>query len=165
MGSLDSGETHRVINVQSNASYVQPRDGRPGALLYVRDGILLEQQFDGRNVIGEPAAVIESVQYNAASASASFAVSSDGRVLVFAPANAGPAQLVWFDREGHAQGTLGPPGPYQQQPRISPDGTRVLYGRPDEHSGNRDVWYMESSRGVAQRLTTDPANDLSLIHI
>jgi hypothetical protein len=35
----------------------------------------------------------------------------------------------------------------------------VLYQRADEHTGNRDVWYAEVNRGLAHRLTTDPAND------
>ena len=159
VGSLDSRETHRVMTVQSNVSYISLGGGQQGAFLYVTDGILLKQQFDGRNVVGEPAAIVENVQYNPAGSSASFAVSSDGRVLVFAPALPGPAQLVWFDRSGHAQGTLGPAGPVEGQPRISPDGTRVLYQRPDEHTGNRDVWYSELERGIVRKLTTDPGND------
>lgn len=158
LGSLDSGEPHRVMTVQSNVSYVAPGDGRQAALLYVRDGTLVEHEFDGQNVIGDPVAIVENVHYVAASAFAEFAASSDGSVLVFAPANPGPEQPVWFDRAGHALGTLGPPGRYGQ-PRLSPDGTRLLYVRPDEQTGNRDVWYIESARGVAQRLTTDPAND------
>jgi Tol biopolymer transport system component len=65
---------------------------------------------------------------------------------------------MWFDRKGNALGTLGAPGDYTQ-PRISPDGARVLFSRPDEVTGNRDIWYLETSRGAPARLTTDPAND------
>jgi Tol biopolymer transport system component len=45
------------------------------------------------------------------------------------------------------------------QPRLSPDGTRVLFSRPDEQTGNRDLWWMEISRGLISRLTTNQAND------
>ena len=55
-------------------------------------------------------------------------------------------------------GFLGPPADYSNL-RLSPDGARVLFSRPDEQTGNRDVWYMEASRGVGARLTTSGAND------
>jgi Tol biopolymer transport system component/tRNA A-37 threonylcarbamoyl transferase component Bud32 len=158
LGSLDSGETRRLMRVQSNVSYVPPRHGRHGALLYVRDGNLVAQGFDGRNLTSEPATVVENVDYTAPSIWAAFAVSSDGSVLIFRPAGAGRTQFAWFDRMGNARGALGPPGDYTQ-PRISSDGSRVLFSRPDQDTGNRDIWYLETSRGSAARLTTDPAND------
>jgi dipeptidyl aminopeptidase/acylaminoacyl peptidase len=158
LGSLDSGQTRRLMTVQSNVSYVPPRGGRSGALLFVRDGTLVEQAFDGEKVTGDPTTIVEKVAYSAASVLGAFAVSDDGQVLIFRPATAGPMQLGWFDRKGNAVGALGPPGDYLQ-PRISPDGSRVLYARPDEQTGNRDVWYIETLRGVTARLTTHPAND------
>ena len=158
IGSLETGETHR-IPVQSNATYVAAQPGRPAALVYVRDGTLFEHEFDGRNLIGEPVAVVEDVEYNRSGAIAYFNSSYDGRVLVFARANRDPARLQWFDRAGKPEGSPGPPGHREQQPRISPDGSRVLFQRPDEQTGNRDVWVMELARGVEQRLTTHPAND------
>jgi Tol biopolymer transport system component len=44
---------------------------------------------------------------------------------------------------------------------ISPDGSRVMFDRPDDNGGNRDIWSIDISRGVASRLTVNPANDLS----
>src|SRR5438094_679399 len=119
--------------------------------------MLQAEPFDGEKLTGEPVAVVENVEYSAPSLYAAFAASVDGRVVIFRPATAGPTQFKWFDRKGNALGALGPPGEYIQ-PRISPDGTRIAYSRPDE-SGNRDIWYMEVSRGVSARLTTNPAND------
>ena len=66
-GSLDSGETRRLMSVQSNVSYVSPRNGRSGALLYVRDGNLVAHGFNGQNLIGEPATLVENVDYLAPS--------------------------------------------------------------------------------------------------
>lgn len=158
LGSLDSGETRRLMRVQSNVSYLPLRNGRSGTLLYVRDGDLVAHGFDGQNLTGEPATVVEKVDYTAPSVYAAFAVSSDGSVLIFRPAGAGRTQFRWFDRTGNELGALGPPGDYTQ-PRISSDGSRVLFSRPDQENGNRDVWYLETSRGTAARLTTHPAND------
>jgi Tol biopolymer transport system component len=70
----------------------------------------------------------------------------------------GRNQLRWFDRSGSALAPLGSQGEHIQ-PRISPDGTGILVSRPDAQTGNRDVCHLEASRGVAARLTLDPAND------
>jgi eukaryotic-like serine/threonine-protein kinase len=158
LGSFDSRETRRLISVQSNVSYIAPRDGGSAALLHVRDGNLVAQFFDGEKVTGEPATVVANVEFNSPSVYGAFAVSTNGEVLIFRPATSGRTQFTWFDRKGDALGALGPPGNYTQ-PRISPDGARVLFSRPDQETGNRDVWLLETSRGVAARLTTHPAND------
>jgi eukaryotic-like serine/threonine-protein kinase len=69
----------------------------------------------------------------------------------------GAAHLVRSHRRDH-RGTLGESGEYFQ-PRISPDGSRVAYTRPDDRTGNRDVWIVEIARAVSTRLTTHVAND------
>jgi Tol biopolymer transport system component len=158
IGSLDSGETRRLMPVQSNVTYLPPREGQSGTLLFVQDGTLMARVFDGEKVTGDPTAIVENVEYNGPSVYGAFAVSSNREVLIFRPATPGPRQFRWFDRRGNALGFLGPPGDFLQ-PRISPDEARVLFSRPDEQTGNRDIWSMEISRGVAARLTTNPAND------
>jgi Tol biopolymer transport system component/tRNA A-37 threonylcarbamoyl transferase component Bud32 len=158
LGSLDSGETQRLMTMQSNFSYVPPRNGRSGALLYMRDTTLVRQTFDGQKIRGEPVTVVENVEYNAPSVFGLFNSAADGSALILRPANLGLNQLRWFDRTGKSLGVLGPPGNYIQ-PRLSPDGTRVLFSRPDDQSGTRDIWFMEVARSVASRLTVHPAND------
>jgi Tol biopolymer transport system component len=155
LASLDSDQTQRIMGVQSNVAYVSR--GRNGFLLYLKDRALQAQHFDGERLTGEPVTVIENLEYGAPSLYGAFASSVDGRVIIFRPETAGPTQFKWFDRKGTALGTLGVPGEYIQ-PRISPDGTRLAYSRPDE-GGNRDIWYMEISRGVAARLISNQAND------
>jgi Tol biopolymer transport system component len=155
VGSLDSDQTKRLLAVQSNVSYVL--QGRRGFLLYVQDRSLEARPFDGEKFTGEPVTVVENVDYAAPSLYGAFATSLDGHVLIFRPATAGPNQFKWFDRKGNMLGLVGPPGEYVQ-PRISPDGGRIVYSRPDE-KGNRDLWFMEVTRGVTNRLTTNPAND------
>ena len=144
LASLDSDHTQRIMPVESNVGYVS--GGRGGFLLYVKDRTLQALPFDGERATGEPVTVIENVEYNPPSLYGTFASSLDGRVIIFRPATAGPTQFKWYDRGGKALGTLGMPGEYVQ-PRISPDGTRLTYSRPDEN-GNRDVWYMEKSLAV-----------------
>ena len=139
-------------------SDVSDSNGKPRALLFVRDGTLMEQPFDGARTTGDAVPTIDHVSYSASSASGAFRLSGTGDVLVFRPDLGGLNQMVWFDRNGRADGALAPPGAYGN-PRVSPDGRRVLFSRTDDETGNRDLWYFDSANGAAQRLTTSPAND------
>ena len=158
LGRLDTGETHRVLSVRSNVQYVSDSNGKPRALLFVRDGTLMEQPFDGARNAGYAVPTIDHVSYSASSASGAFRLSGTGDVLVFRPDLGGLNQMVWFDRNGRADGALAPPGAYGN-PRVSPDGRRVLFSRTDDETGNRDLRDFDSANGAAQRLTTSPAND------
>jgi serine/threonine protein kinase len=158
LGTLDSAQTRRIERFQSNVEYVALNAGHSGALLFVSEGTLFAQPFDGWNVRGGRRAVLEGVEYLPSSAFALFAASADGRVVVYRPAISGRGQLLWFDRSGNVVGRVGPSAEYYQ-PRISPDGSRVAFNRPDNRLGNRDIWYIETVRGVAARLTVHQAND------
>jgi hypothetical protein len=153
IGSLGSPETRRLLYVESQAV------GIPGALLFVREGTLFRQRFTGENVTGEPVAVTERVLHTTISAQAAFSASADGRVVLVRAASSGGNSLTWTKRDGTVLGTLGTPGIFAE-PRISPDGARVVFGRPDGDRGNRDLWAMDTHTGVSTRLTTNPANDL-----
>ena len=153
LGSLDAPETHRLAYVESQVADV------PGALLFVREGTLLRQAFDGDTLSGEPVAVEEHVLSNTISAQSAFGASADGRVVLTRPAASGGNILTWFKPDGTASGTLGTPGTYFE-PRIVPNGSRVIFDRPDGDHGNRDLWSIDTQSGAAFRLTTDPANDL-----
>jgi serine/threonine protein kinase len=150
-GSLDSGEIRRIAQIDSNVSYAPARDGHGAMLLFARDGKLFQQAYSGSTLEGNPSLITE-VQYNPISIRGDFELSLDGSLLVTRPRFETEARLTWFDRSGKALGTLGPPGQYQEV-RISPDGNRVIYNRPDDNGGNRDIWLMQIGRGIASRLT------------
>jgi len=158
-GSLESGEIRRVAHLESNVAYVAARKGRGPMLLFAQDNKLFEQSFNDNKLQGEPIPIMD-VQYNAIGNQGDFALSSDGRVLVVRPAFETATRLTWFDREGVAMGTLGTPGVYFD-PVISPDGSRVMFNRPDNNGGNRDIWTIDIGRGVATPVTVNPANDMN----
>lgn len=145
---------------QSRVSYVPAAAGRPQSLVFFRDGTLLAQRFhlEGRNLIGNAVPLFERVGYSAASIEARFRVSADGRVVVIQGGEPLYTRFMWFDRSGKELGVLGEPGENSQL-RISPQGDRVVFSRPDPQTGNRDVWYIEIGRGHTARLTTHVAND------
>ena len=159
LGSLDSHDVKRLMPAQSQVRYVPADEGQPAVLLYYLDGALMSRPFDPdrETLSGEPAQVLERVGYNAPGIGAFFRVSDNGRVLI-ASTNAGQSRLSWVTRDGEDAGSIGPADDYQQ-PRLSPRGDRVVFSKSDPQTGNRDVFYMEVSRGITSRLTTHVAND------
>lgn len=160
LGSLDSSSPKRIMTLDSNAFYLPADSGRPGVLVYYRDGGLVAQPFDPDRaaVSGDPVVVADGVEYNRTGIHAFFRISADGRVTIIQPAGANETQPTWFDRDGRESGHVGARGNYTQL-RISPDGTRVLLSQPDPQTGNRDLFLIEIARGVSSRLTTHIAND------
>jgi len=157
--SLASEKEQRVSPAHSAMAFASSSfGGREGSLVFWKDGNLFAQPFDTKalRVTGEPAPLVEDVQYFPQTQSALFSVSGN-RELVYQPrAASGVSQLVWFDRSGRTIGTLGTPA-NQANPRISPDGKRVALDITDPQSGNTDIWIYEAAGGVPTRFTSDPA--------
>ena len=160
-GALDSGEVQRVAPIQSSVAYAPPSDGRAGMLIFARESMLYRQPFDGATLSGEAVPLMD-VSYRPVGLQAFFDLSLDGTVLLSQPPSTTEENLVWFDRKGVKSGGLGPAGKFEQ-PEISPDGNRVVFNRPDDNGGNRDVWIIETARGTASRLTVTQANEWSAI--
>ena len=160
VGSLDSIDVTRVMPAQSRVSHVPAAGGRPEQVVYYRDGAVVAQRFDfqGRRLLGEAVPLFENVGYNAPSIEARFRVSATGRVVVSQIGEPSDTRFVWFDRSGEELDVLAEVAD-NSQARISPQGDRVVFSRPDPQTGNRDVWYIELARGIMARLTTHVAND------
>ncbi len=153
--ALDSKEETFLASANSRVAYAPP-----GYLLFARERTLLAQPFDAKKarILGDPLPLAEQIQYFPQNYNTLFSVSESG-VLLYQPRSAaGVAQLVWFDRSGAQIGSLGAPGD-QANPRISPDGKRVVLDINDPQTGNNDVWIYESSGGIPTRLTSDPGFD------
>jgi Tol biopolymer transport system component len=129
-------------------------------LLVVREGTLLAQTFDASTarLSGEPVPVVAPVDHNPTGATASFAVSADGRVLSYRGGFRPSTELVRFDPSGGRRGAIGEESDWQDM-KLSPDATRAALVKNDETSGNRDIWLVEIATGRGQRWSTHPAND------
>jgi Tol biopolymer transport system component/tRNA A-37 threonylcarbamoyl transferase component Bud32 len=130
-----------------------------GCLLRVRDGILSARRFDPRRLeaTGDAIPVVSNVAtWSVASFFSWFSASETGR-LTWVSGRDNTLRLAWFDRGGNAVGTLGEPARYGQL-ALSPDGRRVAAEVADAE-GHFDIWLLDAARGVASRLTTDPANE------
>ena len=97
--------------------------------------------------------VVEDVMMKPSGA-ANYAVSRSG-TLVYMPAGAvSPTpvtSLVWVDRTGHEEPVKVPMRAYGP-PRISPDGTRVALGIPDQQA-NIEIWILDLGQERLRRLT------------
>lgn len=110
---------------------------------------------------GDAFPLAENISFlSLAAAEGIFSASQNG-ILVY-QTSSGPAgsKLVWLDRDGKPQGTLGDPADFVEA-ALSPDGTRAVATVRDPATGNRDLWVYEVSRNLGTRFTFDPANENS----
>ena len=86
-----------------------------------------------------------------------FAVSANG-TLMYVPARADDA-LVWVDHNGGVRSAADERGEYEH-PRVSPDGRFIAvdFGA----RGNRQIWVLDTERGIRTPLTTEGINFMPL---
>ena len=149
-GSLDSSEKRLILRDNSSVVYAPP-----GYLFFVRGNSLLTQAFDANRLelAGDPVTVADRVMPGPTTRHAPFSVSPD--VLAYRQGGwSFTTQLTWIDRTGRELGTLGAAGVHEG-PSLSPDEKRVTVSR-FEPATNMDLWTIDLSRNVAERLTADP---------
>jgi class 3 adenylate cyclase len=73
-----------------------------------------------------------------------------------------PRQLAWLDRSGKMLGTIGPPLPGLNSPRLSPDGRRIV-ATAGESPMKLDLWLLDVTSGQATPFTrTEEREDVPL---
>jgi Tol biopolymer transport system component/tRNA A-37 threonylcarbamoyl transferase component Bud32 len=152
--ALDTKDKTLVMQARSNVVYAS------GFLLFIRDGILMAQQFDPATarVSGDPVPVAEGVQYEPAYFRGAFAASDNGVVLYAVGLGGVKTQLRWFDRAGKPTSELfGEPGEYTSL-AVSPDGKRIAAGIADPATGLPAIWILDG-RGARTRLAAGGGMD------
>jgi eukaryotic-like serine/threonine-protein kinase len=147
IASLDSKENKAVASAQTLVTFAPP-----GYLLFVRDKTLVAQPFDANagKTTGEPIPLAEHIGTNSVGL-ARFSVSRDG-TLAYRTGESGD-RMVWFDRSGKEQETVGDPGEYHN-PTLSPGGgDRLAFDLADPRTGKTDIWIRDLARGVSSRFT------------
>jgi Tol biopolymer transport system component len=159
VSSIDT-PTNEVRIMPNRAGYVPPDDAHPGLLLWPRDQTLVAQPFDAGSLHleGAPSPVADNVRVfeDGGPLPTSFWTSDAGVLAYRSGTFAQTSTLTWFDRTGHAAGTVGDPQSYGEL-ALSPDGSRVAVFRRD--TVGEDLWFIDIARGAAARLTTDPDNE------
>ena len=156
VGSLDGGAPKLIMQNDSNAVY-----SLSGDLLFVRQGILMAQRFNARQLRldGDAVPLVEHVGVNAITSRAIFAVSETG-IMVYEAGNAtgDTDQLVWYDRTGKQIEATGTPGLYLE-PSVSADGNKLAISSLAGGTGNLNIWVFDLARAAKTRLTFPPASD------
>jgi serine/threonine-protein kinase len=135
-----------------------PRYSPTGHLLFVRGGSLYSVPFDsGRaEVTGVERELLDGVM-TAQNGAAQFAVGGNGTLAyVTGGVGIGDDELVWVDRQGRTETIL--ESSHLSEPRLSPDGTRLLV--TSRTGPNIDLWLLDLERSTFTRLTSDPGEDL-----
>ena len=156
VASLEDGRTAPLLMNCSRAQYVPedpnaPVHGRPGHLLYARDGNLLIQPFDAARLrmAGDAVPSGEEVFQHALIGAGPFSASNNG--ILASRGKAGPTRLAWLDRTGHETGSLASPAQFRSV-RLSPDSRSVLVSGIDLRTGLLHLWAGDLSRDVLTRL-------------
>jgi Tol biopolymer transport system component len=159
-GELGSPEYSQVFRSATNAVYsaVGGPDSKKGYLLSIRDRSLIGQAFNSSKlaVEGEAITLAEDVGPVRSLSLAPISVSNNG-ILVYQSVGQPSRQLVWMDRTGKTVGTASAGGQWGP-PRISPDGTQAVAGKPGPEGGNADLWILEPG-GKATQFTDTPAHE------
>jgi Tol biopolymer transport system component len=149
--SLKTGQKRVVV---ADAAY--GRLAPTGHLLFVRGGNLVAAAFNRPRleITGESIVVQPGIGYQAASASADFAVAtpSGAAAMVFRdPTFQDASSLLWVDRQGGVTPIASQERGFRQ-PRLSPDGQQLVV---DISTANgRDIWICDLRRGLLSRVTT-----------
>ena len=124
-----------------------------GHLVFVQAGTLFAVRFDAERLEakGAPVALIEGIR-QARSGQPLVGYSEVGSI-VYVPTGAelGSNALVWVDRAGAEQPTGASGRPYAQ-PRLAPDGRRVVTSL---RGNTEDLWLIDLTRGTSSRLTAE----------
>jgi eukaryotic-like serine/threonine-protein kinase len=150
LASLDAPGRTFLLNVVSNVEYAG------GYLFYHRDGTLMAHPFnpDAGRLTGEPAPIVENVQYNANGMGA-FSVSESG-VLAFVTGNLSTetTRLLLTNRAGASPRQIGEPGRYLTA-NLSPDGRQAVIERyrSQGNINSRELALLDIDRGVTTRFT------------
>jgi Tol biopolymer transport system component len=148
VGSLRSKQRASLL-----AAVGAPIYAAPGYLLFSRNDALLAQRFDlgRRQVIGDPFSIGEAPGRSNYSGAPGASVSLNG-VLAWQSAGKPNTRLVWLDRSGRETGAVDIAPDRWSLFSLSPDGRYACINK-EEAAGTLDLWMVDLTRGVANRLT------------
>jgi hypothetical protein len=152
--SLTSGQRTVLVEGGNTAHYVPT-----GHLVYALGDKLFATVFDASRltVRGPAQPLVQGVQQTigVAAAESNYAVSDDG-TLIYLTGAASSRSLVWMHRDGSADAIKTIPAGTYEDPRLSPDGGRVLVTQ------NGDIWIYDLATGRSSRLTRDGSSQMGV---
>jgi serine/threonine protein kinase/Tol biopolymer transport system component len=154
LGSVDSPEVQRVLDIAAPAYYAEP-----GYLLYTHEDNLYAQPFDADSGTkdGEAFVVAANVDFNPQYAAPAFSASNDG-ILTYHPRSSFVDTLLSrFDLTTGTESDLAITGVNLD---LSRDDGRLAMQRIVGTLRNNDIWMYDLKRGVSTRVTFEPGDEL-----
>ena len=155
LGALDGSRSTRLASADSIGVYLPA-----GWLLWVREGThtLVAQRLDVEKaaLTGEPVSVADGMAVDDSFYWNAVSVAAATGLVAYRTGAGNQRQLTWVDRSGQARVTLGEPNGGLRNPRVSPDGHRVVVSRAVQ--SNLDLWVLDAAR--TSRVTFDAAGDM-----
>jgi Tol biopolymer transport system component/tRNA A-37 threonylcarbamoyl transferase component Bud32 len=153
---IGSGERRDLIRGQEAN---MPRYAPSGQLIYAQGENLMAAPFDLERleIKGGPVPVVENVLQSSDMGAAQYAISENGSLAYISGAarNRG-SKMVWVSRNGSEQ-ILGAPARAYNQPRLSPDGRRVVVDVVNS-TEDMQVWMYDVSRDTFAPFTFEGVN-------
>jgi len=152
---LDEGGSGRdLVRSPASARYAA------GHLLFVRDNILMAQDFDPDTLDfrGDAFPLADNVIVPNQTGAGAFSASDDGVLVYQTGEQEVTSQLQWFDRDGRPLAEIGDVGLYDHV-ALSPDGKTAALVVFDTTLGADDIYLMDVERGLRTRFTFDKAGD------
>ena len=150
---IDTGETRTLVPSGFAPRYLAT-SGRTGHLVYIRGSTLFGVAFDPERleIRGTPAPLLDEVgQPDLITGGGQFAFSNNG-TLAYVPSRATAAvfPIQWLNAAGQMTPLLAQEAIYAA-PRLSPDGSRLVYTMSGSKGG--DVWVYDLQRDTPTQLT------------
>jgi len=124
-----------------------------GKLLFERDGYLYAQPFnpDRLRLSGETAQVLRTqLAFQGVGGIANYAVAEN--VLAYHEQLFPKMELSWENVHGERLGAIAEPS-YWDNPRVSPDGSKILASNSDPLTHTGDLWIVDTARNTATPIT------------
>ncbi len=156
VASLVDRKPRKLMDSETAAVYTS------GHLLFVRNHTVLAQPFDADHLtlVGTAFEVSSEALESIHEAGPDAVSAAQNATLAFRVGNTRPhTRYTWVDRSGRRLGEVGPLDA-GISPSASPDLSHLVVLRRTLEETNKDVWVMDTRRGLMTRLTTDPAEDV-----
>ncbi|MGN6593723.1 MAG: protein kinase domain-containing protein [Terriglobales bacterium] len=153
IGRLGSTQSTPLLPLNQRSSSAAYADGY---LLYSDNGALVVRPFDAAHLRLTGAAEVVApgitpVGISGPTGYVALTVSNTG-LLAYRGSDDQLSQLEMVDAAGKVLRQVTPPGAYFE-PRLSPDGQRVVFGQPGHVPGTNDLWTLDLASGARARLT------------
>lgn len=158
LASLDDS-THQVVMLQT--MMVQYASGH---ILYINQETLFAQPFDLKTGLmsGTPTRVASDLLTVPGAAKGAFSASDNGILTYLRGFSTLDASLVWLDRDGREQGTVGDLALYDMV-TLSSDGRRAATGVIDQSAGTWDLWVVDIERNFRSRFTETTSDEYGVV--